>query len=277
MSPGSQHIRVASGPSSRHYSRTPHLTEDHELASRDPLQEIPGVGPSIRPVLESKANRRPQLNRRQAFQAAASDLDATFVVGKRSSGDEVHLEHGPWKVILDTYVQSTGQTSVTYTRARALYVAKEDFKLGISRRNVFTRIAELFGFYGLLVGDQELEGKYTIKSSSDPRGRSLMMDRRLRELIMVQPSLGLEIRRLSWGMRRKRGGRRPGRGCPDHRRGHGAGSPRELRAPRSQHPGPARPHRRGVRGARGRGSHLRSPPARLARTPRDGTLAGMLP
>ncbi len=68
-----------------------------------------------------------------------------------------------------------------------------------------TRIAELFGFYGLLVGDQELEGKYTIKSSSDARGRSLMMDRRLRELIMVQPSLGLEIRRLSWGMRRKRG------------------------------------------------------------------------
>ena len=47
MSPGSQHIRVASGPSSRHYSRTPHLTEDHELATRDPLQEIPGVGPSI--------------------------------------------------------------------------------------------------------------------------------------------------------------------------------------------------------------------------------------
>ncbi len=68
-------------------------------------------------MLESKADRKPQLNRRQAFQAAAFDLDATFVAGRRSSGDEVHLEHGPWKVILDTYVQSTGQTSVTYTRA----------------------------------------------------------------------------------------------------------------------------------------------------------------
>ena len=154
---------------------------------------------------KSTVNRNPKLNRREAFQSAASDIDATFVAGKRSSGDEVHLEHGPWKVTLDTYVQSTGQTSVTYTRARALYVAKEDFTLRISRRNVFTRIAELFGFYGLLVGDQELEGKYTIKSSNAPRGRSLMMDRRLRELIKIQPSLGLEIRRLSWGMRRKKG------------------------------------------------------------------------
>jgi hypothetical protein len=33
---------------------------------------------------------------------------------------------------------------VTYTRARALYIAKEDFTLRISRRNFATRIAEFF-------------------------------------------------------------------------------------------------------------------------------------
>ena len=152
-----------------------------------------------------QAKRNSKLNRREAFQAAASELDATFVAGKRSSGDQVHLEHGPWKVILDTYVVSTGQTTVTYSRARALYVARDDFTLRVSRRNIFTRIAELFGFYGLLVGDQELGRKYTIKSSNDPRARSLMGDRRLRELIMAQPSLRLEIRRLPWGKRRKMG------------------------------------------------------------------------
>ena len=121
-----------------------------------------------------EAGRKPKLNRREAFQATASEFDAMFVAGKRSSGDQVHLEHGPWKVILDTYVVSTGQTTVTYTRARALYVAKNDFTLRISRRNIFTRIAELFGFYGLLVGDRELEHKYKIKSSNDRGARSLM-------------------------------------------------------------------------------------------------------
>jgi len=127
------------------------------------------------------------------------------VAGERRSGDQVHLHHGPWKVILDIYVVSTGQATVTYTRVRALYVAKEDFTLRISRRNIFTRLAEVFGFYGLLIGDQELERKYTIKSSNEPRGRSLMMDRHIRELIMVQPSLRLEIRQLPWGRRRKTG------------------------------------------------------------------------
>lgn len=152
-----------------------------------------------------QANPEPELNRREAFQDAASKLDATFVAGKLSSGDQVHLQHGPWRVILATCVVNHGQNPITYTRARAFYVAREDFTLRVSRRNVFTRMAEIFGFYGLRIGDREFERKYTIKSSNEPRGRSLMTDWRLRELIMGQPSLRLEIRRLPWGKRRKTG------------------------------------------------------------------------
>ena len=127
------------------------------------------------PVSKTKAIHKPKLNRREAFQAAASDLDATFVQGERSSGDQVHLEHGPWKVILDTYVVSTGQTTVTYTRAQAPYVARNDFTLRVTRRNIFTRIAELFGFCGLRVGDQEFERKYKTKSSND-HSRTVLHD-----------------------------------------------------------------------------------------------------
>ena len=150
-------------------------------------------------------NRKPKLKKRAAFQAAASELDATYVAGKWSSGDEIHLEHGPWEVTLDTYVASTGTVTVPFTRARALYVAKDDFTLRVSRKNLFNRIAEAFGFHGLLVGDPEFERKYTIKCSHDARGRSLMQDRRLRELIMLEPSLELDVRQRSWGRRRKSG------------------------------------------------------------------------
>ena len=156
-------------------------------------------------MAKPQANPEPELNRREAFQAAASDLDATFVPGKLRSRDQVHLQHGPWRVVLDTCVVNNGQNPITYTRARAFYVAREDFTLRVSRRNVFTRMAEIFGSHGLRIGDQEFERKYTIKSSNEPRGRSLMTDWRLRELIMGQPSLRLEIRRLPWGKRRKTG------------------------------------------------------------------------
>jgi hypothetical protein len=163
------------------------------------------LDPRIWPVSKSKVDHKPKLNRREAFQTIAADLDATFVAGKPTSRDKVHLDHGPWNVILDTYVLNRAQNPVWYTRVRALYVAREDFTLRISRRNVYTRIAELFGRHGLRVGDQELQRKYAIKSSNDRRGQSLMMDGRLRALIKVQPSLGMEIRRLPLGLRREMG------------------------------------------------------------------------
>ena len=80
-------------------------------------------------MAKTKANDKSKLDRREAFQVAASDLGATFVAGKRSSRDQVHLEHGLWKVTLDTYVVNTGQQTITYTRARALYVAKDDMAI----------------------------------------------------------------------------------------------------------------------------------------------------
>ena len=64
-----------------------------------------------------EVNRKPNLNRREAFQAAASHLDATFVAGKLSYGDKIRLEHGPWRVILETHVVNSGQNPITYTRA----------------------------------------------------------------------------------------------------------------------------------------------------------------
>ena len=36
-----------------------------------------------------KVDHKPELNRREAFQAAASNLDATFVAGKLTSADKV--------------------------------------------------------------------------------------------------------------------------------------------------------------------------------------------
>ena len=154
---------------------------------------------------KNKTKPKSKLDRREAFQTTASALEATFVKGKRASGDEVHLEHGPWKVILDTYVVNTGQVTVTYTRARALYVAHDDFTLRITRKTVFTRVANAFGFYGLLIGDRAFEQKYKVTCSNDPRGRSLMADGRLRQLVMLAPSLQLGIRRQSWSKRRKAG------------------------------------------------------------------------
>ncbi len=156
-------------------------------------------------MFDSIKHREPKLSRTEAWQAAADRVDGEFVAGKRSSNDQVHMDHGPWSVRLDTYTVHTGQTSITYTRVRSFYVARTHFTLQISRRNVGTWLAGLFGAYPLVIGDAEMDKKYVVKGSSEPRVRSFLMDTRLRELIKVQPSLRLEVRRLSRGQRKEMG------------------------------------------------------------------------
>lgn len=149
--------------------------------------------------------KEPKLSGREAWQAVADRVDGEFVAGNWSSRDQVHMKHGPWSVQLDTYTISTGQSSVTYTRVRSFYVAHDDFTLRISRRHVGTWLAGLFGAYPATVGDAEMDEKYVVKSSNEPRTRSFLMDTRLRELIKVQPSLRLEVMRLSRGQRKEMG------------------------------------------------------------------------
>ena len=57
---------------------------------------------------EEIARAHRKLDRREAFPEAAETLEATFIPGKRSHGDEVHWKRGPWPLILDTYTQSNG-------------------------------------------------------------------------------------------------------------------------------------------------------------------------
>lgn len=156
-------------------------------------------------MFKRNSRKEPKLSRREAWQAVADRVDGEFVAGKRSSGDQVHVDHGPWSVRLDTYTVSTGQTSVTYTRVRSFYVARDDFTLRISRRHVGTWLAGLFGAYPATVGDADMDEKYIVKSSNEARTRSFLMDTRLRELVKVQPSLRLEVRRLSRGQRKEMG------------------------------------------------------------------------
>ena len=162
---------------------------------------------TTRPRLVSKphANPEPELNRREAFQAGGVRPRRHVRGGQTENGrsgpprprslegDPRHLRREPRPEPDHVYPSASLLPSEGGLHPPRL--PEETSSRGWRRSS---------GFYGLRVGDQEFERKYTIKSSNEPRGRPLMMDWRLRGLIMGQPSLRLEIRRLPW----ESGGRR---------------------------------------------------------------------
>jgi hypothetical protein len=159
------------------------------------------------PAKRDKKQRPQKVDRRDAWQRVAAVTEGRFVEGKRSAKDKVLVSHGPWDVWLDTYTVSTGQTSVTYTRVRTHFMGWRDLSLRVRKRNFLDRILESLGFSSRPPLRRALTDKYVIKGKPLPRVPSLFSGSHLGEAIMALPSLGLEIKRPGWKMRRKLGDR----------------------------------------------------------------------
>ena len=83
----------------------------------------------------------------EVWRQLSQEIGAEFVEGGFWKGNKVQAHLGPWTVTLDIYTESTGESSVTYTRMRAPYVNPEGFRFTIYRR-VLQRPGQAHGHAG---------------------------------------------------------------------------------------------------------------------------------
>lgn len=112
-------------------------------------------------------------DRREAWQEVAYAVGGTLEQGKTASADTVSVVHGPWTIVLETYTVHTGESSATYTRAKALFVGQGDPRLRIRKRNLFDGLLERVGLGGASSGRGPLAGRYVVKGRPGHRVRSL--------------------------------------------------------------------------------------------------------
>ena len=154
---------------------------------------------------KKRKTKAAKVDRRVGWQQAATAAGGVFVPGGKPAKDKVIVEHGPWEVWLDTYVVSNGQTSVTYTRARAYFMGWRGMTLRVRRRNIFDRLMEALGFGSRPSLGRALTDKYVVKGKPPPRLPSLFSGSYLSERIMAVPSLSLQVKKPGRKSRRKWG------------------------------------------------------------------------
>jgi hypothetical protein len=121
-------------------------------------------------------------------------MGGEFIDGGFWKGDKVIARVKDWIVTMDTYTVSTGKSSTTYTRIRAPYVNKDNFRFTIYRENVFGKIGKLFGMQDIQVGYPEFDKRYIIKGNIDYKVQMLFANPRIRELILFQPNIHFQIK-----------------------------------------------------------------------------------
>jgi hypothetical protein len=130
----------------------------------------------------------------EVWRQLSQEMGAEFVDGGFWKGSKVQVHVKPWTITLDTYSESTGESSVTYTRMRAPYINPEGFRFTIYRKGIFSALGKLLGMQDIEVGDPDFDEAFIIKGNDESKVVSLFSDTRIRQMIQDQPKIRLDVK-----------------------------------------------------------------------------------
>jgi hypothetical protein len=126
----------------------------------------------------------------EVWRQLSEDIGAEFIEGGFCKGSKVQAHVGPWTVTLDIYSDGENQS----TRIRAPYVNPEGFRFTIYRKGFFSNLGRLLGMQDIEVGDPEFDEALIIKGNDEERVRELFSDTKIRQMILAQPKIRLEVK-----------------------------------------------------------------------------------
>jgi hypothetical protein len=133
-------------------------------------------------------------SREEIWRQFAGQTGSQYVPGGFWKGDKVEATHGPWTVVLDIYVVSTGKSAIAYTRMRAPYVNPDGFRFTVYRKGVFTEIAKWLGMQDVTIGHDDFDRDFVIKGNDEQKLRRLFSIQKVRELIAAQPQIHFSVK-----------------------------------------------------------------------------------
>jgi hypothetical protein len=127
----------------------------------------------------------------------ANELDGAFVEGHYGNSDTIEVNFNGYKIIFDPYFSYTVISGLAmsqgFTRVRVRFNQKDNFNFIIHRKGFFSAVRKLFGAHDILIGDDEFDKSFTIKSNNENRIRLLLSNNSIKEIISSQDNIRLEI------------------------------------------------------------------------------------
>lgn len=124
----------------------------------------------------------------------AEEIDAEFVNEGVWKKKKIIANFENWNITIDTYTVSSGKNSTTYTRIRAPYINKDDFRFKIYRSGVFSNIGKTFGMQDVPIGDPEFDENFIIQGNDEEKLREIFLIDKIREFISSQNRIHFEIK-----------------------------------------------------------------------------------
>jgi hypothetical protein len=134
------------------------------------------------------------LDKEEIWRQLGEEMKARFQEGNWRKGSRVQVDAGEWTVTLDIHTVSSGHSHQHFTRLRAPYVNRDGFRFTIYRKGFFSGIAKSFGMQDVEVGYPDFDESFIIKGNDEAKLRSLFGNRRIRELLEIQPKVHFAVK-----------------------------------------------------------------------------------
>lgn len=124
----------------------------------------------------------------------AEEIGADFIKDGFWKAKKIVSRFENWVITLDTYTQSTGKSSITYTRIRVPYINKDGFNFKIYQSGLFSGIGKTLGMQDVEIGYPDFDERFIIKGNDEPKLIELFSSEKIRELISCQDNIHLEVK-----------------------------------------------------------------------------------
>jgi len=94
-------------------------------------------------------------------------LGGQLIESSWGRGPYLSLSYKNWDIVVDYFVVSTGQSAITYTRLRTVFVQKTDFEFKISKEGLLSKLGKALGAQDIEVGDEDFDAHHIVKSNDE--------------------------------------------------------------------------------------------------------------
>lgn len=146
-----------------------------------------------RRAIRKRRGKKPK--RSEVWQRLAEERGGEVELDRRARPERLHVPHRSWRIVLDSHVESSGSTSSTHTRVRALFVRVRPFTLRVTRRNPFHALGPLVGYRGVGLSYGPMDRKLFVRSDDPTLARSLLRGTAVGQSLLGDPARQLVVKR----------------------------------------------------------------------------------
>ena len=138
------------------------------------------------------------MKQKEAWKQLTDEIGGNYIESKHFKVPKVELFYKNFKFYLDTYTVSTGKSTITYTRMRALFINKPEFSFKVSKEGFFAKIGKALGMSDIEIGDAHIDDKLLIKSPDEYMVKDLLSKEAIKEKLLLIKNINLYIEKKTY-------------------------------------------------------------------------------